>query len=71
MLIKDLIEFGLSEKEAKIYIALLELEIATVNEIAKKAGVNRSSTYVTLDGLISKGFVSISDDKNIRHYCAV
>ena len=70
MLIKDLIEFGLSEKEAKVYISLLELETATVGDIAKKSEVNRSSTYVVLDSLKKQGLVSTSGDKNILHYFA-
>lgn len=70
MHIKSLIEFGLSEKEAKAYIALLELEIAGVQEIAKASGINRSSAYVTLESLKKQGLVSISDDKNVRRYIA-
>src|SRR4030042_1245974 len=35
LLVKQLIEFGLSEKEAKTYLALLELEVATVRELPK------------------------------------
>lgn len=70
LLVKNLIEFGLSEKEAKVYLAALELEVATVNEIAKKADVKRSSTYVVLESLKKKGLVGISDDKKIRKYVA-
>jgi len=69
-LTKQLIDFGLSEKEAKIYLALLELELATVFEIAKQSGINRSSAYVVLEALMKKGFVGISDDKNVRRYLA-
>ena len=46
--------FGLSEKEAKIYLALLELEAATVFETAKQSGINRSSAYVVLEALQKK-----------------
>lgn len=67
---KELVNFGLSEKEAKIYIALLEMEIATVFEVAKHAGINRSSAYVVLEGLKKKGLVGISEDKKVRHYIA-
>ncbi len=70
MLIKNLIEFGLSEKEAKAYIALLELEVAPVQEVAKRAGLNRSSTYVVLDSLKEKGLLSISDKMGVRQYIA-
>lgn len=70
VLIKKLLEFGLSDKEAKIYISLLELEVATVQEVAKHSGINRSSAYVVIENLTRKGFVGISDDKKIRHYIA-
>jgi|ERR1035437_138902 sugar-specific transcriptional regulator TrmB len=70
MFIKDLIELGLGEKEAKAYITLLELEVATVQELAKVAKINRSSAYVTLESLQKKGLVSVSDDKKVRKYIA-
>lgn len=70
MLIKDLINFGLSEKESKAYLSLLELEIAGVQEISDLANLNRSSTYVTLESLKKRGLVSVSDDKKIRKYVA-
>lgn len=70
LLIKNLVDFGLSEKEASVYISLLELELAGVNDIAKKAGINRSSAYVVLESLKAKGLVGISDDKKVRQYVA-
>lgn len=68
--IKELINFGLSDKEAKIYVSLLELEAATVFEIAKHSGINRSSAYVVLESLTEKGFSGFSDDKKVRRYVA-
>jgi len=68
LLVSSLVEFGLSDKEAKIYISLLELEIATVNQIAKASGINRSSAYVVLEALKKRGLVSISEDKNVQQY---
>lgn len=70
MLVKNLIDFGLSEKEAKVYVALLELEVATANEIAKRSAINRSSTYVVLESLKKQGFVNMSEDKIIKQYVA-
>lgn len=70
LLVKNLVEYGLSDKEAKMYLALLELEVSTVNEIAKVAEVNRSSAYVVLEALKEKGLVSVSHDKKIQHYIA-
>ena len=57
-LLKVLNEIGFSEKESKIYLALLELEQATANEVARKADINRTSAYDVLDMLIKRGVVS-------------
>lgn len=70
ILLKRLRDFGLSEKEARIYMALLELEIATVYQVSRHSGVNRSSAYVVLEALKKKSFVGISNDKTVRRYVA-
>src|SRR5690606_7777133 len=70
MLMETLKEFGLSEKEAKTYLALLKLEVATANEIATESGVNRSSTYVILESLKKQRFVAMSDDALVQKYVA-
>ena len=69
--LKNLTEFGLSEKEAKIYVSLLELGEATAFEISSQSGINRSSTYVVLEALGKKGLVGLSGDKKVRRYIAV
>lgn len=51
-------KLGLSEKEAKVYLAALELAESSVQNIAKKAGVNRATTYVILEKLMGLGLVS-------------
>ncbi len=51
-------KLGLSEKEAKVYLASLELGEDSVQNIAKKAGVNRATTYVILEKLMGLGLVS-------------
>ena len=68
MLTETLVKFGLSDKEAKVYLALLELEVAGANEIAKKAEINRSSTYVVLEALQKRGLVSVSAGKSLKKY---
>lgn len=54
-------QFGLTDKQSALYVALLELGQAEVADIAKKAGVKRSTAYVLLDELRDKGFVSLQD----------
>lgn len=68
MLIDKLEKFGLSNKEAKVYLCLLELGTAVVSEVAKKSHINRSTTYVLLESLAKQGLVSISEKKSIRLY---
>lgn len=58
-MIKDeLIEIGLTENEAKIYLAALELGETTIVRIAKKSGVKRTTTYLSVESLKEKGFLS-------------
>ncbi|NCB21110.1 MAG: hypothetical protein EOM88_04325 [Clostridia bacterium] len=63
MLIKKLEEIGLNEKEAKVYVATLELGQGSAADIAKKAGVNRATTYFTLENLMKMGLVSASNEE--------
>ena len=55
---KELRNFGLSDKESKVYVATLELGKATAQDIAKKANVNRATTYVQLESLKEQGLVT-------------
>lgn len=54
---------GLSEKEVKVYLALLELGSASVQVIARKADVKRPTAYLVLDELEQRGLVSIIPQK--------
>jgi HTH-type transcriptional regulator, sugar sensing transcriptional regulator len=70
LLIKSLLEYGLTDREAVVYLSLLELEVASANEIAKNAGIKRSSAYVVLEALKKKGLVGVSEDQKIQEYVA-
>ncbi|MFH0739869.1 MAG: helix-turn-helix domain-containing protein [bacterium] len=58
MLDKIIENFNLEEKEAKVYLAGLELGKVRVSEIAKKAGLNRITTYEILKRLKKKGLAN-------------
>jgi sugar-specific transcriptional regulator TrmB len=45
---------GFNEKEAKVYLALLELGPSAVREISLKSGLKKPTTYVILDELRKK-----------------
>lgn len=53
-----LAEYGLSDKESSVYLAMLELGPASVQDIAKKSGVNRATTYVMIESLKRRGLMS-------------
>lgn len=54
MLQNELIELGLSESEAGVYLAGLELGPASIMELAQKTGSNRTSLYHTMQQLLEK-----------------
>lgn len=69
-LIRELMHIGLSEKEAAVYLACLELGQAVVQDIAKKAGVNRATTYVMIESLAARGLMSTYTKGKKRFYAA-
>ena len=55
---QELKNLGLTEKEAKVYLASLELGPETVQNIAKKAAINRPTAYLQIELLKEKGLMS-------------
>ncbi|MDP2684286.1 MAG: helix-turn-helix domain-containing protein [bacterium] len=71
MLINESLEkYGLSPKESKVYLACLELGNSTVQVIAKKAELPRSTTYSVLESLIKQKLVFPLRDHKIMTYYA-
>ncbi len=58
-LLKVLNELGLTEKESKVYLALLSLGEVTVLSISKEAGIKRTTVYSVLESLKQKGLVEV------------
>lgn len=67
---KDLTDLGLTPEEAKVYLAVLELGSSFVSAIARRAKVNRSTCYYTLDNLVKKGLVSSYQKGKVLHFTA-
>lgn len=55
---------GLTDKQAKVYVAALFLGPSPVQKIAQQADVKRATTYVILDELEKMGLVSESTQGN-------
>lgn len=64
-------KFGLTAKEARVYLASLELGSSPVLEISRKAGLARSTTYSVLESLIKKRLVFSFIKGKVEHYNAV
>jgi len=67
---KQLTNLGLSEKEAAVYLAILELGPSTVSEIASLSRINRTTGYDILESLTSYGLVSHLGKGKIVKYIA-
>jgi len=64
-------KIGLSDKDAEIYMACLELGTQPASVIARKAGLKRPTTYLILEGLVKKGLVSEYTGTNVKYFTAV
>ena len=65
---QELIDYGLSEKEAETYLTCLKLGEATANRIAEIVTLPRSTTYDILEKLKSQGLITICQIKNKTHF---
>lgn len=68
---EELKEFGLTDNEITIYLALLELGTANPAEITKKTGFSRAYVYDALERLQGKEMVSSVLKNNKKHYTAI
>lgn len=57
MLLSTLKQIGLEEKQAKIYLACLELGETSIKEIARKAEIKRTTIYDLIDEMINLGYI--------------
>jgi len=67
-LLPVLTNIGLTDKEAKVYLSLIELGTSVVSNIANKAKINRVTTYDILEKLKEKGLVSSFSKQKISYF---
>lgn len=66
-----LIESGLTDSEAKVYLALLEEGPTLAGTISRRTGIHRRNIYDITERLIKKGFVGYILENNRRLFEAV
>jgi sugar-specific transcriptional regulator TrmB len=65
-----LAQFGLTEREAHVYLSLLTLGSSRITPIAKHAGVPRNTVYSVLDRLTALELVIPMTEGNVIQYVA-
>lgn len=70
MLLTTLQQIGLNEKQAKIYLAALELGETTIKEIAKKAELKRTTIYDFIDEMVNLGYFKLTAEGKKKKYLA-
>lgn len=70
MLENTLQQIGLPEKQARIYMACLELGECSIKEIAKKAEIKRTTIYDIIDDMIAAGFIKATTRGKKKRFIA-
>ncbi len=65
--IKRLVDFGLTEYQARVYLALLDLGAGTASQVPSISRVPRTRIYVTMQQLHEKGLVEIVPETPLRY----
>jgi len=61
-------KIGLSEGEIKVYNALLEIGVTSINNIHEKVGIDRRNIYDIINKLIERGLVSYIETDGKRTF---
>ncbi|MDP1695260.1 MAG: helix-turn-helix domain-containing protein [Candidatus Woesearchaeota archaeon] len=67
---EELRDYGLSEKEIKVYVACLKAGACTANRISELADLRRGTTYDILESLKEKGLISSFKSGKKSHFQA-
>ncbi len=67
---KQLLEIGMQEKDAEIYLALLRIGKTLIVDLMKKTPIERRTIYDVLERLMQKGFASYFEENGKRYYLA-
>lgn len=63
--------YWLSEKQAKVYLTTLELGTSIASTIARRAKLNRVTTYTLLEDLRKDGIVNETTKDGIKYYSVI
>ena|SRR3989344_3881031 len=64
-------DYGLDEKEIKVYVSLVEKGELNAYTMAKITGIHRSTVYAIIERLLSKGFITNIQKNEKKFYSAI
>ncbi len=64
-------ENGFNEKEAKLYLAVLELGEASISKLASKTHIKRTTIYSLIDSMKKRGIISVTQKRGIQYLSAL
>ena len=70
-LLTTLQNYGLSDKEARVYLTVLELGTSIASTIARRAELNRVTTYTLLEDLKRDGIVNETMKEGVKYYSVI
>lgn len=63
-------KLGMTQKEIKVYLKLLEFGSVGANTLARSIGENRTSTYSLLQTMQKRGLISFFKKGNVKYFSA-
>lgn len=63
--------YGLSEKEARVYLTVLELGSSIASTIARRAELNRVTVYTILEDMKKDGIVNETTKEGVKYYSVI
>ena len=65
--LKSVMDWGLTENEARVYLSALSLGRTTVSSLARDSGVGRTNVYAVMESLQKKGLLS-TEVRGLKKY---
>ncbi len=69
--IRDIVELGISEREAKLYVVMLEYDEVNANDLHRLTGVQRSKMYSILSRMVVHGLCAERIEGRNRFFTAL
>jgi hypothetical protein len=67
-ILRTLIELGMNEREAKVYLALLQKKAAIAAELQRTSGIPQNKIYDTINSLLHKGYFAEKRESRNRFF---